>query len=133
MDSATGYIMAISRAESIKHISIMLSVSTKIVKKDPISEHLIDDNFQVRRLHLIMVDLWRQKWLPAQTIGPLRKSMQAFPAGSRTLNTTPIRLSASTGRRQHQIRFVYGYALDGIAPIHATVFIQKEVRITAFS
>ena len=25
------------------------------------------------------------------------------------LNATPIRLSASTGRRQHQIRFVYGY------------------------
>ena len=70
--------------------------------------HLIDDDFQVRRLHLIMVDLWRQKWLPAQTIGLLRKSMRAVPAGPRTLNTTPIRLSASTGRRQHQIRFVYG-------------------------
>ena len=40
----------------------------------------------------------------------LRKSMRAVPAGPRTLNTTPIRLSASTGRR---IRFVYGYALDG--------------------
>ena len=75
--------------------------------------HLEDDDFQVRRLHLIMVDLWRQKWLPAQTIDLLRKSMRAVPAGPRTLNTTPIRLSASTGRRQHQIRFVYGYALDG--------------------
>ena len=39
--------------------------------------------------------------------------MRAVPAGPRTLNTTPIRLSASTGRRQHQIRFVYGCALDG--------------------
>ena len=66
--------------------------------------HLVGDDFQVRRLHLIMVDLWRQKWLPAQTIGLLRKSMREVPAGPRTLNTTSIRLSASTGRRQHQIR-----------------------------
>ena len=75
--------------------------------------HLIDDEFQVRRLHLIIVDLWRQKWLPDQTIGLLRKSMRAVTAGPRTLNTTPIRLSASDGRRQHQVRFAYGYALDG--------------------
>ena len=25
--------------------------------------HLIDEEFQVRRLHLIIVDMWRQKWL----------------------------------------------------------------------
>ena len=36
--------------------------------------HLIDDDLQVRRLHLIIVDLWCQKWLPAQTIGLLRES-----------------------------------------------------------
>ena len=75
--------------------------------------HLIDEEFQVRRLHLIIVDLWRQKWLPGQTICLLRNSMRAVTAGPRTLNTTPIRLSASGGRRQHQVRFTYGYALDG--------------------
>ena len=94
--------------------------------------HLIDDDFQVRRLHLIMVDLWRQKRLPAQTIGLLRKSMRAVTAGPRTLNTTPIRLSASDGRRQHQVRFACAMPWMA-APIHATVYIQKEVRITAFS
>ena len=55
--------------------------------------HLTDEEFQVRRLHLIIVDMWRQKWLPVRTIGLLRSSMRTVTAGPRTLNTTPIRLS----------------------------------------
>ena len=39
--------------------------------------HLI----QVRRLHLIIVDMWRQKWLPDRTIGLLRSSMHTVTAG----------------------------------------------------
>ena len=75
--------------------------------------HLTDDEFQVRRLHLVIVDTWRQKWLPDNTVDLLRRSMRTVAAGPLTLNTTPIRLSASSGRKQHQVRFVYGYALDG--------------------
>ena len=67
--------------------------------------HLTDEEFQVRRLHLIIVDMWRQKWLPVRTIDLLRSSMRTVTAGPRTLNTTPIRLSASSGRRPHQVRF----------------------------
>ena len=75
--------------------------------------HLTDEEFQVRRLHLIIVDMWRQKWLPDRTVDLLRRSMRTVTAEPLTLNTTPIRLSASSGRRQHQVRFTYGYALDG--------------------
>ena len=71
--------------------------------------HLTDEKFQVRRLHLIIVD----KWLPDKTVDLLRRSMRTVSAGPLTLNTTPIRLSASSGRKQHQVRFTYGYALDG--------------------
>ena len=33
--------------------------------------------------------------------------------GTLTSNTTSIKLTQKTGRKQHQIRFVFGYALDG--------------------
>ena len=67
----------------------------------------------MRRLHLVIVDTWRQKWLVRNNVDQLRKSMRTETAGPLTRNTTPIRLSAEDGRQQHQVRFVYGYALDG--------------------
>ena len=75
--------------------------------------HLTDDEFQLRRLHLVIVDTWCQKWLPDKTVDLLRRSMRRVVAGPLTLNATPIRLSASSGRKQHEVRFAYGYALDG--------------------
>ena len=75
--------------------------------------HLSDDAFIVRRLHLVIVDTWRQKWLMRRNVSQLRSSMRTEAAGPLTKNTTPIRLTADTGRQQHQVRFVYGYALDG--------------------
>ena len=54
--------------------------------------HLTKEEFQVRRLHLIIVDMWRQKWLPDKTVDLLRRSMRTVSAGPLTLNTTPIRL-----------------------------------------
>ena len=74
-----------------------------------LSEH----EFIVRRLHLVIVDTWRKKWLIRNNVDQLRSSMRTETAGPLTRNTTPIRLSAEDGRQQHQVRFVYGYALDG--------------------
>ena len=67
--------------------------------------------FRVRRLHLVIVDTWRQRWLDRGVISHLRWNMRTAVAGDPT--STPIRLTSETGRRQHQVRFVYGYALDG--------------------
>ena len=75
--------------------------------------HVSDDEFIVRRLHLVIVDTWRQKWLLRKNVAQLRSAMRGETAGPLTRNTTPIRLTASSGRHQHQVRFVYGYALDG--------------------
>ena len=75
--------------------------------------HLTEHEFIVRRLHLVIVDTWRQKWLARNNVDLLRRSMRNEAAGPLTRNTTPIRLSAENGRKQHQVRFVYGYALDG--------------------
>ena len=75
--------------------------------------HLSESEFIVRRLHLVIVDAWRQKWLYRNTVDLLRRTMRTATAGPLTKNTTPIRLSADNGRQQHQVRFVYGYALDG--------------------
>ena len=74
---------------------------------------LQDDEFIVRRLHLIIVDTWRQKWLNREVISQLRTSIQTVVPGTLTSNSTPVRLTATTGKQQHQVRFVYGYALDG--------------------
>ena len=75
--------------------------------------HVAKEEFIVRRLHLIIVDTWRQKLLPHRNVAQLRSAMREEPEGPRTRNTTPIRLTAKSGRHQHQVRFVYGHALDG--------------------
>ncbi len=64
---------------------------------------LSDDDFIVRRLHLVIVDTWRQKWLVRNNVDQLRSSMRTEAAGPLTRNTTPIRLSAENGRQQHQV------------------------------
>ena len=75
--------------------------------------HVSEEKFTVRRLHLIIVDTWRQKWLSHKNVAQLRSAMREETEGPRTRNTTPIRLTANSGRHQHQVRFVYGCALDG--------------------
>ena len=91
--------------------------------------HLSDDEFIVRRLHLVIVDTWRQKWLVRNNVSQLRSSMRTEAAGPLTRNTTPIRLSAENGRQQHQVRFVYGYALDGSTyPCYCICPIRTEDR-----
>ncbi len=67
--------------------------------------------FRVRRLHLVIVDTWRQGWLDRSVLSQLRWNMRNAVAGDLTRNTTPIRLTRQTGRRQHRVRFVYGYFL----------------------
>ena len=39
--------------------------------------------------------------------------MREEVTGHLTRNTTPMRLAPGVGRQQHQVRFVFGYALDG--------------------
>ena len=91
--------------------------------------HLSDDEFIVRRLHLVIVDTWRQKWLLRNNVSQLRSSMRTEAAGPLTRNTTPIRLSAENGRQQHQVRFVYGSALDGSTyPCYCICPIRTEDR-----
>ena len=51
---------------------------------------LDDEVFRVRRLHLIIVDTWRQKWLNRDVISQLFDLPQ-----------------------QHQVRYLFGYAPDG--------------------
>ena len=53
---------------------------------------LSEYEFIVRRLHLVIVDTWRQKWLVRNNVDQLQKSMRNATAGPLTRNTTPIRL-----------------------------------------
>ena len=48
-----------------------------------------------------------------KNVAQLRSAVREETAGPLTRNTTPIRLTSSSGGHQHQVRFVYGYALDG--------------------
>ena len=56
---------------------------------------------------------WRQRGLDQDITSQLRWELKRAQPGPLTHNTTPIKITDSTGQRQHQIRFVYGYALDG--------------------
>ena len=55
--------------------------------------HVSKEEFIVRRLHLIIVDTWCQKWFPQRNIAQLRTAMRTEPEGPRTRNTTSIRLT----------------------------------------
>ena len=62
-------------------------------------------------------------------IAQLRTAMRTEPEGPRTRNTTPIRLTDKSGRHQHQIRFVYCYALDGSTfPCYCLYPVRAEDR-----
>ena len=68
--------------------------------------------FGVRRLHLVIVDTWRQRWLDRSVLSQLRWKMRTAVAGD--LARILLQSGSLVRRGGDSIKcFVYGYALDG--------------------
>ena len=73
---------------------------------------LTQPHYKVRRLHLVIVDLWRPWKIHKSQVRSLTDQLRRLQPGPQADNTTPM-MPMSSKTPLHGRRFVYGYSLDG--------------------
>ena len=81
---------------------------------------LTQTHYKVRRLHLVIVDLWRPWKIHKTQVRSLTDQLRRLQPGPHSDYTTPL---APMGGKTplHGRRFVYGYSLDGHGVLKTTV------------
>ena len=73
---------------------------------------LTQPHYKVRRLHLVIVDLWRPWKIHKSQVRSLTDQLRRLQPGPHADNTTPM-MPMRSKTPLHGRRFVYGYSLDG--------------------
>ena len=74
---------------------------------------LTQPHYKVRRLHLVIVDLWRPWKIYKSQVRSLTDQLRRLQPGPHADNTTPV-MPMRSKTPLHGRRFVYGYSLDGV-------------------
>ena len=73
---------------------------------------LTQPHYKVRRLHLVIVDLWRPWKIHKSQVRSITDQLRRLQPGPQADHTTPM-MPMSSKTPLHGRRFVYGYSLDG--------------------